>query len=229
MKYTVAQIARQSDRSLPWAIRRLKKMRSANVLCALAGAASLLFTSCATTRDVQSWKDGAYQGKIKKILVVMVLSEPLMRNFIEQEFVEQFKARGIEGAASNRIVSAEMARDKEATLSFIKAQGFGTVLVTKMLDQRFSDRAQGGGVGYMPTGYGVGWDGIYNDGFLAVGLPVAQSSLDIYTMQTNVYDLQEGKLIFSAVSNTRVEDSKEKVVPAFVKTMVKQLADVTLL
>ena len=204
-------------------------MRSAKVVCALVGACSLLFISCATTRDVQAWKDGSYQGKIKKTLVVMVLSEPLMRNFIEQEFVLQFKGRGVEGVASNRVISAELARDKEAALSFVKGQGFGTVLVTKMVDQRYSDRAQGGGVGYMPTAYGSGWDGMYYDGFVEVGLPVAQSSVDILTMQMNVYDLQEGKMIFSAVSNTRAEGAKEKVVEPFVKTMVEQLAAVKLL
>jgi hypothetical protein len=199
------------------------------VLCALVGACSLLFISCATTRDVQAWKDGAYQGKIKKTLVVMVLSEPLMRNFIEQEFVAQFKERGVEGVASNRIISAELARDKEAALAFVKGQGFGTVLVTRMVDQRYTDRAMGGGVGYMPTGYGVGWDGIYSDGFVEVGLPIAQYSVDILTMQMNVYDLQEGKLIYSAVSDTYIEGAKEKVVQPFVETMVKQLVGVKLL
>jgi hypothetical protein len=204
-------------------------MRGAKVLGALAGACSLLFVSCATTRDVQSWKDGAYQGKIKKTLVVMVLSEPLMRNFIEQEFVAQFKARGVEGVASNRIIPAELARDKEAALTFVKGQGFGTVLVTRMVDQRYSDRSQGGGVGYMPTAYGGGWDGIYYDGFVAVGLPVSQSSVDIFTMQTNVYDLQDEKLIFSAVSSTRAEGAKELVIEPFVKAMVKELAGAGLL
>jgi len=204
-------------------------MRRAKVLCALVGTCSLFLVSCATTRDVQAWKDGAYQGKIKKTLVVMVLPEPLMRNFIEQEFVAQFKDHGVEGVASNRIISAEMARDKEAALAYVKGQGFGTVLVTRIVDQRYSDRAYGGGVGYMPTGYGGGWDGIYYDSFVAVGLPVAQSSVDVFTMQMNVYDLQEGKMIFSAVSSTRAEGAKEKVVEPFVKTMVKQLAGVKLL
>jgi hypothetical protein len=204
-------------------------MGGRKVLCALVGACSLLLGSCATTRDVQAWKDGSYQGKLKKTLVVMVLSEPLMRNFIEQEFVAQFKGRGVEGVASNRIISAELAADKEAALSFVKGQGFGTVLVTRIVDQRYSDRAQGGGVGYMPTAYGGGWDGIYYDSFIAVGLPVSQSSVDIFTLQMNVYDLQEGKMIFSAVSNTRAEGAKEKVVAPFVETMVKQLAGVKLL
>jgi hypothetical protein len=204
-------------------------MRGSKALCALVGACSLLLVSCATTRKVQTWKDGSYQGRIKKTLVVAVLSAPLMRNFLEQEFVAQFKARGVEGVASNRIISAEMARDKEAALAFVRGQGIGTVLVARILDQRYSDRTQGGGVGYLPMGYGVGWDGIYNDGFLEVGLPVSQSSVDILAIQMNVYDLQEGKLIFSAVSDTYIEGAKEKVVQPFVETMVKELAAANLL
>jgi hypothetical protein len=98
-----------------------------------------------------------------------------------------------------------------------------------MIDQRYSDRAEGGGVGYMPTAYGGGWDGIYNDGFVEVGLPVYQSSTDILTIQMNVYDLQEGKLVFSAVSNTYIEGAKEKAVQPFVETMVRELAGAKLL
>jgi hypothetical protein len=152
-----------------------------------------------------------------------------MRNFIEQEFVAQFKERGVEGVASNKVIPAELARDKEAVLSFIKGKGVETVLVTRLLDQRYSDKSVGGGVAYMPVGYGGGWDGIYYDGFAAIGLPVAQSSLDVFAMQMNVYDLQEAKLIFSAVSNTDVEGAKEKVVRPFVETMVKELAAARLL
>lgn len=204
-------------------------MRSAKAWCALVSACSLLLISCATTRKVQTWKDGSYQGKIKKTLVVGVLREPLIKNFLEQEFVAQLKGRGVEGVASNRVISAEMARDKEASLSFIKGLGIGTVIVTKILNQQYSDRALGGGVGYVPMGYGVGWDGIYNDGFFEVGLPVSQSSMDILSIQMNVYDLQEGKLIFSAVSNTYIEGAQEKVVQPFVETMIRELAGVKLL
>ena len=204
-------------------------MKGSTALRALAVACSLCLASCATTRQVQTWKEGSYQGKLKKTLVVAVLAQPLMRNFMEQEFVAQLKDRGGEGAASNRIISAELARDKTAALAFIKGQGFGTLVVTRMVDQKYSDRAQGGGVGYMPTGYSGGWDGIYYDGFVAVGLPVSQSSVDIFTMQTNVYDLQDEKLIFSAVSSTRAEGAKELVIEPFVKAMVKELAGAGLL
>jgi len=204
-------------------------MKSAKVLCALAGACSLLMISCATTRQVQSWKDGSYQGKIKKTLVMMVVSEPMMRNFVEQEFVNQFKTRGVEGAASNRVVSAELARDKKAALAYIKGLGYGTLLVTKVLNQRFADSAVGGGQGYMPMGSTAGWDGIYSESFMAVGLPVAQSSVDTFSLQVNVYDIQEEKMIFSAVSNTKVEGAREKVVKPFVETMIKQLVGATLL
>jgi len=204
-------------------------MRGSKALCALVGACSLLLLSCTTTRKVQTWKDGSYQGKIKKTLVVAGLSGPVMRNFLEQEFVAQLKARGVEGVASNKTISPEMARDKEAALSFTRGLGVGTVIVVKFLDQRYSDRTLGGGVGYMPMGYGAGWDGIYNDGFVEVGLPVYQSSTDILTIQMNVYDLQEGKLVFSAVSNTYIEGAKEKAVQPFVETMIRELAGVKLL
>ena len=58
---------------------------------------------------------------------------------------------------------------------------------------------------------------------------MSQYSVDVLSLQVNVYDLQEGKLIFSAVSNTKVEGAKEKVVKPFVEAMVKELAAARLL
>jgi hypothetical protein len=84
-------------------------------------------------------------------------------------------------------------------------------------------------VAYVPAGYGVGWDGIYGECFMAVGLPVAQSSVDVMAIETNVYDIASGKLIFSALSNTYIEGAKEKALPPFVTTIVGRLADAKLL
>jgi hypothetical protein len=204
-------------------------MRNAKVVCALVGACLALLVACATTRQVQAWKDAAYQGKIKKTMVVGVFPEHLMRNFVEQEFVAQLKGRGVEGLASNRSLSTDTVRDRAAALAAVKEMGVGTVIAVKVLDKRYSDRAYGGGVAYVPTGYGVGWDGIYADSFAEIGLPVYQHSVDVLMIQMNVYDVAEGKLIFSAVSNTYVEGALEKVVPPFVESMVKQLAADTLL
>ena len=199
-------------------------MKNAKVLSTLVCACVLLIISCATTKQVQVWKDASYQGKLKKILVIGVSQLPLMRNFFESEFVDQLKARGVEGVVSNKIISPEKMRDKEAVLSAIKGMGIEAVLVTRVVDKRYADQFYGGGVELMPTDYYGGWDSIYAQGFAAAPLPVYQHSVDIVMLQTNVYDIQKEKLIFSAISKTYVEGAKESVVKPFIEAMVKELA-----
>lgn len=198
-------------------------MRNAKVVSALVGACFLLLVSCATTKQVKVWKDDSYQSKLKKILVIGVSQLPLMRNFFESEFVDQLKARGVEGVISNKIIPPEKMRDKEAVLSAIKGMGIEAVLVTRVVDKRYADQFYGGGVALMPTDYNVGWDSIYAQSFAAVPLPVYQHSVDIVMLQTNVYDIQKEKLIFSAISKTYIEGAKESVVKPFIEAMVKEL------
>jgi hypothetical protein len=146
-----------------------------------------------------------------------------MRNFFESEFVDQLKARGVEGIISNKIIPPEKMRDKEAVLAAIKGMGIEAVLVTRVVDKRYADQFYGGGVELMPTDYYSGWDSIYAQGFAAAPLPVYQHSVDIVMLQTNVYDIQMEKLIFSAISKTYIEGAKESVVKPFIEAMVKEL------
>jgi len=203
-------------------------MRNVKVPCTLV-CACLLLISCATTRQVTVWKDDAYQGRLKKILVIGVSEVPLMRNFFETEFVDQLKARGVEGVISNKIIPPEKMRDKDAVLSAIKGKRIDSLLVTRVVDKRYVDQFYGGGVAFVPTNYNVGWDGIYSDSFTAAPLPVYQYSADIMMLQTNVYDIQTEKLIFSSISKTYIEGAKESVVKPFVEAMVKEMAAANLL
>jgi len=198
-------------------------VKNVKVVSTLVCACFLLLISCATTKQVKVWKDDSYQGKLKKILVIGVSQLPLMRNFFESEFVDQLKARGVEGVVSNKIIPPEKMRDKEAVLSAIKGMGIEAVLVTRVVDKKYADQFYGGGVALVPTGYDVGWDSIYAQSFAAVPLPVYQHSVDIVMLQTNVYDIQKEKLIFSAISKTYIEGAKESVVKPFIESMVKEL------
>lgn len=182
----------------------------------------LLCISCATTRQVSGWKDDTYQGKLKRVLVIAVTDAPLMRNFIETEFTDQLREFGVEGFVSNKIISPQKMTDKAAVLAAIKGMGIETVLVIKALDKSSADRYYSSGGMLVISNLDAGWDVIYSESF-STGSQY-QHSLDIFMLQTNVYDLQREKLVFSAISKTYVEGSKEREVEPFVKAMVKELA-----
>jgi len=205
-------------------------VRKVWVLGVLACICLPVLLSCAATREVKVWKDDSYQGKIKKILVIGTSQVPLMRGFFENEFVDQLRARGVEGVPSNTIVPSEKMRDKEAVLSAIKGMGIETVLVTRLLEQGYIDQVYGGGVELVPTDYYGGWDLIWNQSFAAVPFPTYQYTGRVMVFQTNVYDLERKKLIFSAITKTEVgEGAKESVVKPFIELVVKELSEKKLL
>ena len=55
---------------------------------------AFLFVSCATTRVTNVWKDKAYEGKAKKIVVIMVAKDPDIRKLFEGRFSAELDARG---------------------------------------------------------------------------------------------------------------------------------------
>lgn len=198
------------------------------VFCIVLSVSLVILASCATTRDVKTWKDDSYQGKLTKVLVVAAFDEPLMRGFIENEFIKQLQAKGVEGIPSKRIIPTEKIRDKEAVIAAIKGSGADTVLVTKVADVQHAGQMYGGGIALVPTYYG-GWDNFYTESFAEVPVPVYQYDVDIIMLQTKVFDLKKEKLIFSAVSKTYVDGAKESVVKPFVGVMVNELAGAKLL
>jgi hypothetical protein len=188
-----------------------------------------VFMACATTRQVKVWKDDSYQGKIQKVLVIGTSQVPLMRGFFENEFVDQLQSRGVEGVPSNTIIPPEKMRDKEAVLSSIKGMGIEMVIVTRLLGQEYIDQVYGGGVELVPTDYYGGWDLVWNQTFAAVPFPTYQYTGRVMVFQTNVYDLRQKKLIFSAVSKTDVQGAKESMVKPLIELVMKELAEKKLL
>jgi hypothetical protein len=55
----------------------------------------LFITSCATTTSTSVWKDADYKGQIKKVFVIGIARNHLVRRFFEDEFVRQLKSFGV--------------------------------------------------------------------------------------------------------------------------------------
>jgi hypothetical protein len=191
--------------------------------------AAFLVASCATTRMSHVWKDESFNGKLRNVLVIAVAERPLMRSFIENSFVEQLQARGVTALASSTVMPSDKKLDKAAIMEAIKGQKVDFVLVTRVASKAEFEKTYEGAVYVVPTDYYAGWHSFYTDSFAVVSVPGFAYDQEIFSLVTNVYDARNEKLIWSAISKTKVEEAKEKVVEPFVETIVKRLAESRLL
>lgn len=191
--------------------------------------AAFLVASCATTRMSHVWKDESFNGKLRNVLVIAVAERPLMRSFIENSFLEQLQARGVSGLASSKVMPSDTKLDKPAIIEAIRGHAVDFVLVTRLAGKQEIEKTYEGAVYVVPTDYYAGWHSFYTDSFAVVSVPGFAYDQEIFSLVTNVYDARNEKLIWSAISKTKVEEAKEKVVEPFVETIVKRLAESRLL
>src|SRR5579872_6266080 len=91
-------------------------------------------SSCASTtmESVQRAPD-FHSTQIRKILIVGIAQTPGLRESFEDEFVKQWRERGVEAVASSKVLPADTPLDKAGVAPIAKAQGFDSVLVTRVL------------------------------------------------------------------------------------------------
>jgi len=188
-------------------------------LYSLMVAGMLLFTSCATTTLSGSWKDPAYQGTARMTVVMMVSQKAYVRNYLEDEFVAALKAHGNDAIPSYPLIPIEQLPDKDAVAAKIKSSGADSILVSRLVDRRTVETYVPGQTYVYPRYYG-GWGSYY--GTIVTGPGYTFESEYVY-VETNLYDTQTEKLIWTAKSETEMAASDQQVMKAFVDVVINRL------
>ena len=188
------------------------------ILSSLVIIVLLTMISCATTTLNAVWKDESYQGKITNVLVIGVSKQPVRKRYFEDEFVKQLNARGLSATSSYRIFPSEEMLEKDTVLSKIREMGIDTVLITRMVDKKtVKTNVPGRSSSYYRAMY-------YEPGYTIQD--------EVVVLETNLYDEKSEDLIWSAQSDTVIEEShtiikvpKERVIKNFIKRIVKKLSE----
>ncbi len=199
--------------------------RKWGILSILAAVYLFLTVSCASTSVKTVWKDQNYQGgKLKNVFIIGVAKNPTIRRLFEDTFVEQLKARGVDGFVSYRAIPSEGKLDDATVKSKIKGMGVDAVLVTRLVDatkQKVYAQPT-----YSPRGYygGRGWYGYYSRTY-AAPFPDNYYEYEVASLETNLYETKTEKMIWSGLTETYVEEKNEEVIKSFIKVIIKSLSD----
>ncbi len=176
--------------------------------------------SCATTKLTAVWEDPGFKGPIRKIAVVGAFQSQAIRNIFEDEFVSRLSDSGLDSIASYTIVPVEKVGDMDHVMSRIRESGADAVLVTRLIDIMTEQTYIRESVYVVPQYYhewGHYHTYIYSPGYMV--------ETDYAYAETNIYSVNDGKMIWTAHSRTQISATNEKLIKSFVRTIVERLSE----
>jgi hypothetical protein len=167
------------------------------------------------------WKDPNYQGeKLKKVLVVGVAKDDVIRRLFEDEFSARLKAHGTDAYPSYSIIPSTEMLDEDTVNAKIANLGMDAILITRFVNKKKETV-------YTPgtTYYSGGWYNWYSRGYGYATSPGYYSEYEVISLSTNIYDTQTGQMIWSGLSDTVTGGSAEVEIKELIDVITKSLKE----
>ena len=199
-------------------------------------ACLMVVISCSPTNINAVWKDPQYQGgKIKNVLVIGGSTNQIIRRILEDEFAAKLKSRGTSAIQSYNIFPTQATLDQDAIESKSRELGVDAMLVVRILDTKVKrDLTPQPYNVYYRGNYFYDWPNRYSR-FYTQGSRARYyddryySEYEVVNVETNLYDVQTGKLIWSGMSDTVIGGSSELEITSLVEVIIKSLSENQLL
>ena len=200
----------------------IRAMKSFLILPVLA---VFLMAGCSSIKVTSVWVDPEYHGDgIDNIFVVGVSRDGGMRRIFEDEFVTLFKQRNVQATSSYRVISDKELRDEKILDDKVNASGSDTILMTRLIDIRKDTQYIPPDYVYAPPSYYYGgWHGYYNRAYMVS--PGYTVEYETAVLETNLYDLKNDNLIWSARSDAPIDGNIGKHIKDFARSIINQLAE----
>jgi hypothetical protein len=185
----------------------------------------MLLVSCATTEIKSVWNDASYQGgPLLKIVVMSLAKNQTIKRLYEDEFVSQLKAHGVQAIPGYTVVPQEKMADENYISEKVKELGADAILITRLVDKKTIQTYYPPEIYYTPAPYYRGWHGYYRTSYQYMMTTGYTAQQEAVVLETNIYSTQDNKLIWSALSETFLEGSSEKLIYSLVEKLIKDMA-----
>ena len=177
----------------------------------------LTLTGCASVSMVASWKDQAAPPKnYGKFLVVGITENGLMRQLFEEVVASELRKKGLAATPSYTVTGMEEKQSRESLEKAVRKTAVDAVITTRVTGSKRSTESR---VGYVMTDRGFAnpylssYDVMPNDlyGFYGASVvsyatfdmkPVEVTNSTTFTLETNLFDTESGKLVWSGTTTT---------------------------
>lgn len=185
-------------------------------ICMLGGLAlASLVASCASTDMTSTWADPSAKGaNISRVAVVSLTKDPGLRRMAEDTTAANLA--GAQAVPSYQILGDMDLKDREAVKAKLKAAGMNGVLIMRLTGVTQQ-------VSAVDNPYYGTFDGYYDYAYAGVYDPGYLQTDTIVHMVSNLYDLDQNKLIWSGVSQTFDPASAKSTMNDVSKAVAKSL------
>lgn len=201
-------------------------MRLRMSLAWIVAVSAAFLVSCATTQVVNVWMDEGFKGKkISKALVIGVTPKEETRKLFEDTFSRKLKERGVDAVSSYTVLPRGSMPEKETVVAKVKEIGADSVLVTKLVDRKTVRTYVPGQAYVAPTGPYYNYYGYYRTSYSYVQTPGYTIDDQVALVETNVYDVETEKLMWTAHAEVWTSDATSyELLQSYIGAMVSKLA-----
>jgi len=185
---------------------------------------AMIIAACATTEIKSVWSDASYQGgPLLKVIVVGLAKDQTIKRLYEDEFVSQLKVHGVQAFPSYSVIPQEKIGDETYILEKGKELGVDAALVTRLVDKKTIQTYYPPAMFYTPAPYYRGWHGYYRSSYDYMVSPGYIATDEAVVLETNVYNIHDNKLIWSALSETFIEGSSKSLISSLVQKLIDDM------
>jgi len=185
----------------------------------LALALPILLSACANTKFTKQWIDEDYDGQPYDDILVLVVADKMGNRQDAEDYITlKLDEAGINAMQSYDILPRTESIDAEAVDKAIDGLQLDAVIVmyaTGITEEEYYIPARRFGVyagyGYGHAHYGSFYD-YYPHAFTYVYVPGYDNTHYVITLETSLFDLNSGKMVWSGQSNTFAPESVDDVI-----------------
>jgi hypothetical protein len=191
----------------------IRKILGGMLAVLLAGS---LGVGCATTEMTSEWVDPTARNAppLRKVAIVCLTADPGLRRMAEDTAAAQLQ--GARAVPSYQVLGDAVLRDRTLVKNMLMTAGFDGVLVMRLTN--VSER-----VTAAPGPYYNSFDGYWDYAGAAVYSPGYLETETVVHVVSNLYSLNQNKLIWSGTSQTFDPSSAKSFMDDVAKTVAKSL------
>ena len=186
----------------------------------------ILMNSCATKDIVREWSPSEdHEQKLEKILIMGLVNQVSLRNDVEYEMTDAAHKFGLKATNSMAMFPPELGKpfeDAEKLRLRLQERGFDAIITVAIIDIE-AERYVGPEKKYVPMVYYNRFTNYYHRTEVLVYKPGYFSLKTRYFLETNIYELKAGRLIWSGRSTVFDPQDVERFVPRYSKKLFKEL------
>ena len=188
------------------------QMKTKTLLMTAGLAIATLTMGCASTEMTGTWTDPSAKGAaMSKIAVIAMSKDPGLRRMAEDATAAQMT--GAQAVPSYQILGETDLKDRTAVKAKLRDAGFNGVLIMRLAG--VTEQVDAVPYGTFDGYYGWAGDAVYGPGYLETDTVVHVVS--------NLYSLEQNKLVWSGTSQTFDPSSANQFMTDVGKAVAKQL------